>query len=268
MRKRCTLLFILFFISNFLGSLIAQTYQVQLASFTENIDLSFFEFAGYTTVYKERDHNNFNRYTLGEFFTLKEAKEIQNKAIEKGFLNTHIIILDRPQYAYAGDSYNIPLIMVPEKEPLFIRSIQFSNEDMHLNKDLIHSLEESLKIMIKNPHLKLKITGHTDAIGEKAVNQKVSKKRARMIQNFLLANGIPAYRLQMNIAKEPFPDVYFKGKGLPKNRDFNRRIVMSLVDLKEEVVVDSFQNETKKEFGKTLSSANDFAKLMKFIKLV
>ena len=265
MRKRCTPIFVCLLIWNFIGQLNAQTYQVQLAAFTEEIDESFFDFAGYSEVYKEKDHNNFTRYTLGEFFSMEAANSIRQEAFEKGFFNAHIIELDKPQFAYVGDAPVLPLMMVPESEQLFIRSVQFAAENLSLNNSLLASLEEALTVMQTHTDLKLRIVGHTDDIGEKSTNQAISKNRARMIQNFLLANGIPAYRLKMEVSTDPSPAVYFKGKGLPKTRDFNRRIILTLVDLKEEIVVDNFQE--KQELSGQLSSIDDIVAILKSVRI-
>lgn len=269
MRKRCTLLALLvILISQFTNHLIAQSYQVQIAAFNDEIDHSFFNYAGYSDVYQTYDHNNFVRYSVGEFYTAEEASRVRLDAIARGFTNTQIITIDQPNYAYAGDSHEIPFMAVPEKEPLYIKSIQFSEDGLSLNKELLISLEETAKIMAKNKAIKLKIVGHTDEIGEPEVNQAISKKRARSIQNFLLANGIPAYRINMKVSENPTPEVYFKGKGLPKTRDFNRRIILSLVDLKEEIIVNNFQKEIDLKNIKSLSSVEKVADILKFIRLV
>ncbi len=265
MRKRCTLLISCYLLLGFMGKIQAQTYQVQLAAFTEEISPTFFAFAGYAHFYAEKDHNNFIRYTLGEFYTLAAAQAAEQKAISRGFLNTHIIELEQPLFAYMEDSHELPLMKVPEKEALFIRSVRFAAEDLSLSKELLVSLEEALLVMKKHANLKLRIVGHTDDIGEKAHNQTISKKRARMIQNFLLASGIPAYRLKMKVAATPSPAVYFKGKGLPKTRDFNRRIILTLVDIKEEIVIDKFQQ--RNGLGKKLSLFDNPTVLLKFINI-
>lgn len=267
MRKRYTPIFVCLLLLNFIGQVTAQTYQVQLAAFTEEIDRSFFDFAGYPEVYNEKDHNNFTKYTLGEFFSMEAANLAQQEAIDKGFSNTHIIELDKPQFAYVGDAPVLPLMMVPEKEQLFIRSVQFAADDLKLNQSLVTSLEDALLVMQEHPDLRLRIVGHTDDIGEQSSNQAISKNRARMIQNFLLANDIPAYRLKMKVSDDPSPAVYFKGKGLPKNRDYNRRIILTLIDLKEEIVVDNFEEKNDNLDGH-LSAVNDIMTVLKSIKLV
>lgn len=248
-----------------ISNLLAQTYQVQLAGFTEEIAPSFFSYAGYHDVYADKDHNNFTRYTLGEFFTEEAANQAVDLAISRGFPNTHIIKLDQPLFAFAGDAPNLPLMMVPEKEQLYIRSIAFQADEFGLTKQLMTSLENALEVMKRHPDLKLKIVGHTDEIGEKKKNKAISKNRARIIRNFLLASGIPAYRINMKVSNEPSPEIYFKGKGLPKNRDFNRRIILSLVDLKEEIVVDNFHLQQREE--KNLSTNFNMKEIFKFISI-
>lgn len=269
MRKRCILFASCCLCLSFLGKISAQIYQVQLTAFTEEISPAFFAFAGYAHYYAEKDHNNFIRYTLGEFYTMEAAQKARQAAIDKGLFNSHIIELDQPIFAYMEDSHELPLMMVPEKEDLFIRSVPFAAEDLSLSKTLLASLEEALAIMKNHANLKLRIVGHTDDIGEKAHNEAISKKRARMIQNFLLANDIPAYRLKMKISETPSPAVYFKGKGLPATRDFNRRIILTLVDVKEEIIIDKFQkqNESIKKVDKDLSFFDNPTLLLKFIKL-
>ncbi len=263
MRKLITPLILCGILLNCFGNLIAQTYQVQLAAFTEEIDPSFFSYTGYENVYVDRDHNNFTRYTLGEFFTEEAAKQAVDLAIGRGFLNTHIIKLDQPLFAYNEDGPSLPLMMVPEKEELYILSISFEAEELGLTKQLMTSLENALVVMKDNPDLKLRIVGHTDGIGEKKKNKAVSKNRARIIQNFLLANDIPAYRIKMKVSDEPSPEIYFKGSGLPKNRDFNRRIILTLVDLKDEIVVDNFRFKENKE--QVLSTRLSMRKILKFV---
>ena len=243
----------------------AQIYQVHLAAFTEEISDDFFVFAGYDHFYKEKDHNNFTRYTLGEFYTLKAAKAARQKAINRGFLNCHIVELDQPLFAYMEDSHELPLMRVPEKEDLFIRSVQFSAETLSLNDNLTDALEEALTVMQQHPHLKLRIIGHTDDVGARIHNQSVAMQRARIIQNFLLANGIPAYRLKMKVKEQSSPAVYFKGKGFPTTRDFNRRIIMTLVDEKEEIIIDKFQQQNEANEG--LSLFENPAVLLKFISM-
>jgi len=241
MRKRCTLVFTVTLFFGVFSNLFSQQYQVQIASFIDEIDPSFFTFAGYNFVYSEKDHNNFVRYSIGDFFSKEAAELLCKEAVSKGFLNAHIKKIDRPGYAYVADAHEMDLIKVPVNEPLFVRSIQFSNNKISLDEELLVALQEALDVMLKHPELKLRIIGHTDDRGDKLLNQAISGTRARVIQNFLLANGIPAYRLHMKVSKKSSPEIYFEGRGLPENRDFNRRIILTLVDLKEEIIHDRFE---------------------------
>jgi outer membrane protein OmpA-like peptidoglycan-associated protein len=48
-----------------------------------------------------------------------------------------------------------------------------------------------------NPTLKLKISGHTDNIGNDKNNKKLSHARARAVGNYLISQGISFTRLEI-----------------------------------------------------------------------
>ncbi|MEM6318375.1 MAG: OmpA family protein [Bacteroidota bacterium] len=221
-------------------NLTAQIYQVQLAAFPEEIAPSFFDYTGFETVYADQDHHNFIRYKLGDFHTKEMALAVQETVQRQGYANAIIHELAPSQYAYVEDAYQLPRRQVIKEEPLYIRSVEFGESAMYLSTELVALLEESLVVMKQNPDLKLRIVGHTNDRGTPSKNGTIVNKRARMIQNFLLANDIPAYRLKMNVRAEPSPQVHFDGKRKRSVKDANQRITLALVDLKEEIVIDNF----------------------------
>ena len=106
---------------------------------------------------------------------MEAASEARNRAISRGFGNVYINKLDQPLFAYSEDSHELPLLMVPETEQLFIRSVEFSAEDLGLPQSLMSSLEEALSVLKTYPDLKLRIVGHTDDIGEKRIMKPFPK---------------------------------------------------------------------------------------------
>jgi len=44
--------------------------------------------------------------------------------------------------------------------------------------------------MKENPGLKIEVRGHTDNIGEKGYNQKLSERRADAVAEYMIKNGI------------------------------------------------------------------------------
>ncbi|HEY0158125.1 MAG TPA: OmpA family protein [Thermoanaerobaculia bacterium] len=56
-------------------------------------------------------------------------------------------------------------------------------------------LEEVVKLLNDNPTWKMQIEGHTDNVGAKAANQKLSEERAAAVVAWLASNGIDRSRL-------------------------------------------------------------------------
>jgi outer membrane protein OmpA-like peptidoglycan-associated protein len=57
-------------------------------------------------------------------------------------------------------------------------------------------LDEVRKLLAENPDLKIRVEGHTDNTGAKAVNARLSLERAQAVAAWLAAHGIQAARMQ------------------------------------------------------------------------
>ena len=57
------------------------------------------------------------------------------------------------------------------------------------------NLDNIVKILKRNPKLKVRIEGHTDNVGTMAFNEKLSLKRAKAVKAYLVKRGIPEKRL-------------------------------------------------------------------------
>ncbi|HYC86250.1 MAG TPA: PorP/SprF family type IX secretion system membrane protein [Chryseosolibacter sp.] len=71
-------------------------------------------------------------------------------------------------------------------------------------------LDELMTALAEDPHLKIRLTGHTDNVGSASFNLKLSKYRANSIKKYLVSKGVEASR----IAAE--------GKGLTEPLNDNR----------------------------------------------
>ena len=73
---------------------------------------------------------------------------------------------------------------------------------------------------------KLRISGHTDALGSKAYNQGLSGQRAEAVRDFLVANGVDHRQIvtsAMGKSKPRRPNQTESGKDDPSGRRANRR---------------------------------------------
>lgn len=100
---------------------------------------------------------------------------------------------------------------------------KFKVNSAELNDEAKFALHDLVKVMEKNPDLKILIQGHTSDEGNADYNQKLSEKRAKAAVDFIVSRGIAASRLK------------YEGKGSsqpidPNNREVNRRTEFIIID--------------------------------------
>ncbi|MEM1123339.1 MAG: OmpA family protein, partial [Bacteroidota bacterium] len=203
---------------------------------SESIDPTYFAYAGHSNVETNQDNNGFTQYISGAFFTESAARKAIEKARISGFAGAHIVPL-----SINKNDAPLPVIELPQKEALYICSVDFEAENLHLSKKMTTFLEDALTVMRAHKNLKLRIVGHTDKMEKIENSTTIAQKRTRIIQNFLLANDIPAYRLQTKVLHEQHLENYSEEKRLPRANAYHEKIIIALVDQKEEIVLDKFQ---------------------------
>lgn len=120
------------------------------------------------------------------------------------------------------DTVTVYLEQIEEIEKNF-NAAKFEAGKADLNDDAKFVLHDLVKILNKQPQLRLKIEGHTSDEGDAAFNQKLSENRAKAVVDFLISKGIAADRLE------------FEGKGSsepldPNNREVNRRTEIIVIE--------------------------------------
>ncbi len=83
------------------------------------------------------------------------------------------------------------------------------------------SLNKLVASLNKNPTLQLKISGHTDNVGNDVSNQKLSEERAKSVMNYLISKGISETRFTCRGfgSSSPIAD-----NATPAGRKQNRRV--------------------------------------------
>lgn len=120
------------------------------------------------------------------------------------------------------DTVTVYLEQIEEIEKNF-NAAKFEAGKADLNDDAKFVLYDLVKILNKQPQLRLKIEGHTSDEGDAAFNQKLSENRAKAVVDFLISKGIAADRLE------------YEGKGStepldPNNREVNRRTEIVVIE--------------------------------------
>jgi len=86
-------------------------------------------------------------------------------------------------------------------------------------------LGQTADVMVRYPDSDLLVKGHTDSTGSERYNQELSERRAKSVQNFLIAKGVAAQRITaigfgmtMPVASNDTPD----------GREKNRRVEIEI----------------------------------------
>jgi outer membrane protein OmpA-like peptidoglycan-associated protein len=76
-----------------------------------------------------------------------------------------------------------------------LNNVFFVRSKAELLPDSFSELDRLVKILTDNPQLKIEISGHTDNVGDPALNTKLSEDRVTTIKNYLINKNISAKRL-------------------------------------------------------------------------
>ncbi|MCI1189949.1 OmpA family protein [Hymenobacter sp. DH14] len=97
--------------------------------------------------------------------------------------------------AFAEVTKDIPLKRLEVGTVIVLRNIFFDSGKATLRPESTAELERLQKLLTETPALKLEMAGHTDDVGEAAMNQDLSQRRAQAVVAYLTQHGIAAARL-------------------------------------------------------------------------
>ncbi len=87
-------------------------------------------------------------------------------------------------------------INVMPKQALIINNINYEFGSSELSAQAKQAIDSSIVLLLKaNDKIKVEISSHTDSVGDKAFNLKLSDKRARNVVEYLISRGIDKSRL-------------------------------------------------------------------------
>lgn len=81
-------------------------------------------------------------------------------------------------------------------QSVVVQNIYFEFNEAYLRRESIRTLDDIAGQLKKNSRIRLEIQGHTDDVGSRAYNQKLSERRADAVMNYLIKNGISPERLK------------------------------------------------------------------------
>ncbi len=117
----------------------------------------------------------------------------------------------------------------PPKKVFVLDGVNFESGKATITQDSYISLMKVVDIMEAFPETAFEIVGHTDNVGRKDKNQKLSADRAEAVKTFLVEKGIDGSRIQTKGAGDTQPIASNK---TPEGRAKNRRIEFNRTDIK------------------------------------
>lgn len=226
---------------------LSQDYAVQVAAYSDPVP-SMDKFKDLPGVYAEQDHNNIYRYYLGPYVTEDFAEKVKQKALKAGFTFSRVVNLTQirelckrscasPEDAvFTGIGEGTP---APESN-LYIRNIFFDFDRSALKTESENQLDNLKKLLDENPNYHAELHAHTDAVGSEEYNIALSRRRGQKTKNYLVAKGISASRLDVQVYGEdrPVAKNYLNGNDSPEGRKLNRRIEIRIVAADGQIIWD------------------------------
>jgi outer membrane protein OmpA-like peptidoglycan-associated protein len=119
------------------------------------------------------------------------------------------------------DANGCPILFQKGARTVVLRGVTFQTGKARLTPEARAVLKDIATQLVENPEYRVQISGHTDNVGSRAANLRLSVARARTVETFLEANGVP---LKQVTSKGFGPDVPIGPNKTAAGRAKNRRV--------------------------------------------
>jgi outer membrane protein OmpA-like peptidoglycan-associated protein len=124
----------------------------------------------------------------------------------------------------AADAKGCPILFHKGARSVTLRGVNFLPGRATLTPQGREILRDVASQLVENPQYRVQISGHTDSQGSRLKNVKLSLARARTVETFLEANGVPPKQVT---AKGFGPDVPVATNKTAAGRAKNRRVELN-----------------------------------------
>jgi len=140
-----------------------------------------------------------------------------------GVPNTRDRCPDTPK-TEAADANGCTILFHKGTRSVILRGVTFLPGRATLTPEAREILRDVASQLVENPQYKVQVSGHTDIRGTRARNLRLSLARARTVETFLEANGVPPTQVT---AKGFGPDVLIASNKSAAGRARNRRVELN-----------------------------------------
>jgi len=152
----------------------------------------------------------------------REVVDVNLKHNEKVMYTQRLNANKKPSLA----SKALPQPSSPQKA-FVVEGVNFLRGKADMTEDSFANLMAVVETMRAYPEVTFKVVGHTDDMGERDANQKLSEARAKAVVDFLITRGISTSRLDYD---GKGPDQPIASNGTAAGRAKNRRIEFQRTD--------------------------------------
>jgi outer membrane protein OmpA-like peptidoglycan-associated protein len=124
----------------------------------------------------------------------------------------------------AADANGCTILFHKGTRSVILRGVNFLPSRATLTPSAREVLRDVASQLVENPQYKVQVSGHTDIRGTRARNLRLSLARARTVETFLEANGVPPAQVS---AKGFGPDVPIASNKTAAGRAKNRRVELN-----------------------------------------
>ncbi len=143
------------------------------------------------------------------------------------FIDT--VELSKEQFMNDVAIRNFALDKVEVGAKMILRNIYFDTGKATLKPESYPELDRMVKFLLDNPTIRIEVSGHTDNVGSKELNKKLSKERAKSVVEYAIGHGISKGQLE-------YEGYGFDQPIAPNNtengRSMNRRVEFKILSTK------------------------------------
>ncbi|MBQ8101023.1 MAG: OmpA family protein [Paludibacteraceae bacterium] len=151
----------------------------------------------------------------GLFATTLEAGTYRSRLTMPGYMPADDTV------RFTGDTVFLFMQRIREGRKVVLRNMFFATGKTRILPQSEPTLEELAAFMQDNPEVKIRIIGHTDAVGSEESNQRLSEGRAAAVRADLMARGVDAARIEAEGRGETEP---VADNDTEEGRSRNRRV--------------------------------------------
>ncbi len=157
-----------------------------------------------------------NKYGYFEF------ELVQNRQYQLMVLDTQLIRIPDTVALVDDQTYSLLLSTADLQRPYVLENLEFPTNSAEITPEAYPRLDYIAGFLAKYPFVKLRVEGHTDAVGDPSYNRKLSRERAENIRRYLLQmTGLPPDQIE---AYGYGPDRPLLPNTTEANRARNRRV--------------------------------------------